>query len=129
MLNDYLSNHFILHWWLLICGAIVTGALLWFLSGILLEIIYGFGRAIDFQFFKKKVGIADGKPYVFRFRYFFGAWWNLTGFGPNDVITTPNGHKWKGVRNHVILGKFVEGKEPPQQKDSDDDLSFLDDDE
>ncbi len=109
---NYLSAHVWLHWWLLICGAIVTGALLWFLSGIVLEIIYGFFRAIDFQSFKKKVGKADGKPYVFRFRYFFGAWFNLTGFTEGTTITVPTGHRYLGFRKHVILGKFTETQNP-----------------
>lgn len=124
MLTNYLANHVVLHWWLLTCGAIVTLALLWFISGILMEIARGFFRACDFQTFKKKVGRADGKPYVFRFRYFFAAWFTLTGFGPNETITVPTGHRYLGFRQHVILGKFTETQKPIPDFDdeSDDDL-------
>jgi hypothetical protein len=107
MLINYLAAHVWLHWWLLSIGAFVTGWMLWFASGVVLEIIYGFFRAIDFQSFKKKVGIADGKPYIFRFRYFFGAWFNLTGFTEGTTITVPTGHRYQGFRKHVILGKFT----------------------
>lgn len=111
-MNEFLADHYMLHAWLIGCGAIVTVVLLWFASGVVLEIIYGFFRAIDFQTFKKKVGKADGKPYVFRFRYFFGAWFNLTGFTEGTTITVPTGHRYLGFRKHVILGKFTETQKP-----------------
>lgn len=125
MLNEFLATHYLLHWWLLACGGIVTCVLAWFASGVVLEIIHGFGRAIDFQTFKKKVAKADGTVYKFRWRFFFGAWFNLTGFTEGTTITTPAGHRYLGFRKHVILGKFVntpnDNSDDDSESDSDDD--------
>jgi hypothetical protein len=112
MLNDYLANHVVLHWWLLVCGALVSLAILWFFAMCWLEIVKGFGRAVDFMSFKKKVCRADGTEYKFRIGFFFASWFNLTGFSEGTTITVPTGHRYQGFRKHVILGKFTGTQNP-----------------
>lgn len=125
MIFEFLARHEFLHWFILACGVSVISISAWFLSGIVLEIIYGFVRACDFQSFKRKVGKQDGKPYVFRFRYFFGAWYHLTGFRPGDSVTEMRGHRYLGFRKHVILGKFVNDPKAPDADESETDDDFL----
>ena len=123
---DFLSDKPLLHLWLILCGIIVTLALLCALGLFLLEILKGFVLAVDFHKFRRRVATHRKGTYKFGFRKFCVSWGHFIGWhAGSNSITLASGDRYQGFRNYVILGHFVSNPEPIGFDDPD----FEDDDE
>jgi len=131
MLFDYLADKPWLHGWLMLCGTLVTLALLCTLGMFLLEIVKGFVLAIDFHRFKRKCATYRNTQHKFRFRWFFNSWWHFMGWSAGESLTSVHGDQFLGYGRWIIRGKFttVVPSTPidPEDLEDDDEIEIPDD--